>query len=394
MNPVYDFDQVIDRRNTDCEKYDGRERLFGNPDVSPLWVADMDFAAPPPVLDALQQRLNHGVLGYSQASNTVFEHIGKWCQQRHNWSLSNQHLLICPGVVPALYACVQAFSQPGDGVIVQSPVYPYLFSAATTNERKLLINPLLEHNGEYHMDWDGLEQLAPQAKLLLLCSPHNPVGRVWRVDELERLLAIAERHDLIIISDEIHADLVFAPHQHTVLASLPNAGHRVITAMAPSKTFNIPGLGLSWLALPSAAQREAVKAAFARLHVSMSNPLSLVATEAAYAHGEPWLSQLMAYLAQTRDEVLDLLAPTAIQASPLQATYLLWLDFRAFDLPEADMMQRLIHDAQVGLSAGSWFGETGHGFLRLNIAAPRALVLDAVQRIISTTATLNIRTSP
>ncbi|MDP1539922.1 MAG: PatB family C-S lyase [Moraxellaceae bacterium] len=394
MSQTFDFDRVIDRHNTDCEKYDGRERLFGHPDLTPLWVADMDFAAPPPVLAALQQRLDHGVLGYSQASDNLFQTITNWCQQRLNWSLAGQHLLLCPGVVPSLYACVQAFSQPGDGIIVQPPVYPLLFTAATTNDRKLLLNPLLEHDGHYQMDFDGLEQLAPHAKMLLLCSPHNPVGRVWTAAELQRLLAIAERHDLLIVSDEIHADLVFAPHQHTVMASLPDAGQRVITAMAPSKTFNIPGLGLSWLALPSASQRDAVNAAFAKLHISMSNPISLVATEAAYGHGHDWLTQLMAYLAQTRDEVLALLAPTPIRVSELQATYLLWLDFRAFGLSEADMMQRLIHQANVGLSAGSWFGEAGHGFLRLNMAAPRALVLAAVERIISTTATLNIRTAP
>jgi len=385
---VFDFDQVIDRRNTDCEKYDGRERLFGHPDVTPLWVADMDFAAPPPVLAALQQRLNHGVLGYSQAPDSLFETITNWCQQRLNWSLAGQHLLLCPGVVPSLYACVQAFSQPGDGIIVQPPVYPMLFTAATINDRKLLLNPLLEHNGHYQMDFDGLEQLAPNAKILLLCSPHNPIGRVWTVEELKRLLAIAERHDLLIISDEIHADLVFAPHQHTVMASLANANQRVITAMAPSKTFNIPGLGLSWLALPTEAMHDAVKATFAKLHMGMSNPMSLVATEAAYSHGHDWLTQLMAYLAQTRDEVLTLLAPTPIQVSELQATYLLWLDFRAFGLSEAEMMQRLIHQAQVGLSAGSWFGEAGHGFLRLNMAAPRTQVLAAVQRIITSTNTL------
>jgi cystathionine beta-lyase len=388
MSQTFDFDRVLDRRNTDCEKYDGRERLFGHPDVTPLWVADMDFAAPPPVLAALQQRLDHGVLGYSQASNSLFQTISNWCQQRHHWSLANQHLLLCAGVVPSLYACVQAFSHPGDGIIVQPPVYPMLFTAATLNDRKLLLNPLLEHDGHYQMDFDGLEQLAPHAKMLLLCSPHNPVGRVWTVEELQRLLDIAERYDLLIVSDEIHADLVFAPHQHTVIASLANANQRVITAMAPSKTFNIPGLGLSWLALPTEAMRDAIKATFAKLHMGMSNPMSLVATEAAYSHGHDWLTQLMAYLAQTRDEVMALLAPTPIRVSELQATYLLWLDFRAFGLSEADMMQHLIHQAQVGLSAGSWFGEAGHGFLRLNMAAPRAHILAAVQRIITSTNSL------
>ncbi len=394
MTQQYDFDQIIERSGSDCEKYDGRQRLFGRDDITPLWVADMDFAAPPPVLAALQQRLNHPVLGYTEAPAALFENIASWCQQRHQWALNTQDIMLCAGVVPSLFACVQAFTQPGDGVIVQPPIYPPFYRAVTLSDRKLLLNPLLEHNGEYQIDWEGLEQLAAQSRMLLLCSPHNPVGRIWRTDELERLLALAERHDLLIISDEIHADLVFTPHRHTVLATLPGAGNRVITAMAPSKTFNIPGLGLSWLAVPTATQRDAIKASFAKLHMGMHNPFSLVAAQAAYQHGHDWLDQLLPYLQQTRDEVLALLSTTAIRVSPVQATYLLWLDFRGYDISEADLMQHLINDAQVGLSAGSWFGAEGSGFFRLNIAAPRSVVLAAVQRIIALTTTLTTKRTP
>lgn len=381
MSGGADFDREIDRHGTDCEKYDACERLFGRADITPLWVADMDFAAPPAVLAALQARLAHGVLGYTDAPARLRHVIRDWCQQRHGWAPDPDTLLVTPGVVPSLFACVQAFSQPGDGVIIQTPVYPPFAHAVQRNGRRLLQNPLQQVDGRWRMDWDGLEALAAEARLLLLCSPHNPVGRVWQVEELARLLDIAHRHDLLIISDEIHADLVFTPHRHTVLATLPAAGDRVITAMAPSKTFNIPGLGLSWLQLPSTAQRRALQAVFGQLHLHMSHPLSLVAAEAAYRDGAGWLDALLPYLAASRDQASARLRRAGVPVADCEGTYLLWLDTRHTGCDESVLQQRLVHEAAVGLSQGSFFGEAGRGFFRLNLGMPRARLLPAVDRI-------------
>lgn len=381
MSGDIDFDHEIDRHGTDCEKYDACERLFGRADITPLWVADMDFAAPPVVLDALQTRLRHGVLGYTEAPARLRHVIRDWCQRRHGWSPDPDTLLITPGVVPSLFACVQAFTQPGDGVIIQTPVYPPFAHAVQRNQRRLLLSPLQQVDGRWQMDWDSLERQASQARLLLLCSPHNPVGRVWTIEELQRLLALAQRHDLLIISDEIHADLVFHPHRQTVLATLPDAGDRVITAMAPSKTFNIPGLGLSWLQLPTVAQQRALQAVLARLHLHMSHPLSLVAAEAAYAHGDAWLDALRPYLAANRDQASARLQQAGVPVAPCEGTYLLWLDTRHTGCDESVLQQRLVHEAAVGLSQGSFFGEAGRGFFRLNLGMPRARLLPAVDRI-------------
>ncbi|MEO6698268.1 MAG: PatB family C-S lyase [Paraperlucidibaca sp.] len=299
--------------------------------------------------------------------------------------------MLSPGVVPALYAAVHALTQPGDGIIVMPPVYPPLFSAVTDNQRELILNPLLikeRRNGQvkelrYEIDWDGLERCAAHAKMLLFCSPHNPVGRVWSREELAQLLDVAERHDLIIISDEIHADLTFVPH--TVLATLPGAAKRVITTMAPSKTFNIPGLGLAWLAVSDSTQREAIKAQYAKLAIQVNNPLSLVATEAAYGHGKEWLSALLDYVKITHDEVLTRLAqhPRAPQAIAAEGTYLLWLDCRHMGLNDGELQTHFVEKASVGLSAGPFFGAAGSGFMRLNLASPRHIVLDAIDRLIA-----------
>lgn len=380
MTP-FDFDRVIDRQGTDCEKYDLRSLRFGRADVVPLWVADMDFAAPPTVIEALAERVQHGIWGYTQASGRLNNALVAWAAARHDWTLDPHDILLTPGVVPVLYAAVQQFTQPGDGVVVMPPVYPPLMNAVTENARDLLLCPLVERPDGYEMDWAGLEAIGSRARLLLFCSPHNPVGRVWRPEELDRLLTLAERFDWLIVSDEIHADLVYEPHRHTVLASRPGGAQRVITCQAPSKTFNIPGLNLSWTVCGTPEQRRRLQAAFGQLHLSMNHPLSLLAAETAYATGGPWLDALLAYLRETQRHILSRLAGTVWRTRPSEGTYLLWLDPRAAGLSEDDWQQRLVHEAGVGLSRGSFFGTAGQGAFRLNYAAPRSLVLPAVDRI-------------
>lgn len=351
----------------------------------------MDFAAPPAVVDALQQRAAHPVYGYTKTPEGLYHTLTAWLLKRHHWQVTHDQILLCPGVVPSLYATVAAFTNPGDSVIVQPPVYFPFFSAVTTTGRHLLENPLVLNNGRYQMDFEHLEQCAKKgAKLLLLCSPHNPVGRVWQRDELAQLLAIAERYDLTVLSDEIHADLIYPDYQHTALTTLPGAGQRVISAVAPSKTFNIPGLGLSALITGNSTYRKKLEQVFDQLHVSPANPFSLTAFEAAYAEGEAWLDALLAYLKQSRDTAAATLAQSLpnIRLIPPEGTYLLWLDCTAQGLTDHALQQFFVQQAGLGLSPGTHFGRQGSGFMRMNIATPRSNVEQALQRMMHACQTL------
>lgn len=380
----FDFDQEIERNGTASVKFDGRAGYFGTADVTPLWVADMDFAAPPAVTAALAARAAHPVYGYTLYPDSAYEAVIDWMQQRHGWRIEREWIVMCPGVVPTLYAAVQAFAATGEGVIVQPPVYFPFFSAVTDTGRRLIENPLKLEGVHYRFDFDHFEQCAANgAKLLLLCSPHNPVGRVWQRDELAQLLAIARRYDVVVLSDEIHADLVYSGQSHTPLATLAEATDRVITAVAPSKTFNIPGLGLSCLIASEPELRHAVQQVFGSLHVSASNPFSLVAFEAAYHSGAPWLDALMGYLKTTHDDVVAYCAKhlSGIRPIPAQGTYLLWLDCRELGMTDAQLRTFFVQQAQVGMNPGQVFGQGGSGFMRLNLASPRHVIMAALVRI-------------
>ena len=380
----FDFDRVIARDNTCSVKHDGRAAYFGTENVLPLWVADMDFAAPEAVTRALLDRAAHPVYGYSLYPESLFEALIAWIKKRHGWKVERVWIVMAQGVVPSLFASVLAFTEPGDGVIVQPPVYPPFFSAVTTNGRKLVENPLRLNNGRYSMDLDHLEQCVQNgARLLLLCSPHNPVGRVWSSTELEQVLRIARRYDLTILSDEIHADLVYPGQQHMALAALANDTDRLITALAPSKTFNIPGLGLSCLIVRNPEHRKALQKVFDSLHMGNMNPFSIAAFEAAYRAGEAWLDSLLIYLAGNRDFVADYLVTylPGIHLVNSEGTYLLWLDCRKLNMSDAELREFFVHEAHVGMNPGTTFGKGGDGFMRLNIASPRSVILDALLRI-------------
>lgn len=381
----YDFDTPISRAGTHSEKYDARARIFGTDAVQPLWVADMDFAAPPAVTAALVARAQHPIYGYTDAPDSLYAAIRDWLQRRHQWTVAREDILLTAGVVGSLHAAALAFAGPGDGVIVQPPVYFPFFSAVTRSDRRLLLNPLIEADGHWQIDFDHLERCAADgAKALLLCSPHNPVGRVWRHDELEQILAIARRHKLVIFSDEIHADLIYPGERHIPLATLAQPGDRIVTAMAPSKTFNLPGLGLSFLISSNPALRDELRRVLAGLHVGNSNPFSLAAAEAAYREGGDWLDQLMAYLRDTQTAVTELLTAELpqVRVTKAEGTYLLWLDCRGLGLNDVDLQRLFVDDAGLGLSPGTIFGQGGSGFMRLNIGAPRAEILAAMQRLV------------
>lgn len=383
MTDSFDFDRIISREGSDSLKYDMRQSLFGHADVMPMWVADMDFAVPPAVTRALTKRAKHPIFGYTTYPDSLYEALISWFKRRHGWEIQREWIMLCPGVVPTLHAAVMAFTAPNESVIVQPPVYFPFFSSITNTGRRLIKNPLLLKNNQYTVDFDHLEQCAKDARLLLLCSPHNPVGRVWQPNELKMILKVAKKHNLVIFSDEIHADLIYPEYKHHVLATLADSSNHVITAIAPSKTFNIPGLGLSALIVSDKNHRMAIHQAFETMHVSAANPFSIVAFEAAYSEGEAWLDALLAYLTTTRDFVIRYLKahlPQIKLVAP-EGTYLLWLDCRALQLNDVALKKFFIEKAGLGLSPGTLFGDGGSGFMRMNIGAPKHVVIKALDNI-------------
>lgn len=379
----FDFDREIDRNGTASVKHDGRKAYFGTADVLPMWVADMDFAAPEAVTRALLARAAHPVYGYTFYPDGLYQALADWLARRHGWRIEREWVLMAPGVVPSLYAAVMAFAAPGEAVVVQPPVYFPFFSAVTDTGRRLVENPLRLENGRYTIDIAHLEQCAAGARLLLLCSPHNPVGRVWSREELGGVLRVARRYGMTVLSDEIHADLVYPGARHTPLATLAEPGDSVLTAVAPSKTFNIPGLGLSSLVVPNPLQRAALQQVFGTLHIGHSNPFSITAFEAAYGQGEAWLDGLLLYLRNNRDFVTAYLAEhlPAIRLIEPEGTYLLWLDCRAMGMGDEDLQAFLVHRARVGMNPGTVFGAGGSGFMRLNIGTPRRVLAAALGRM-------------
>jgi cystathionine beta-lyase len=379
-----DFDQVVPRNGTNSVKHDGRAAYFGTADLLPLWVADMDFASPEAVTRALQERAAHPVYGYTLYPESAYEALIVWLKKRHDWEVQREWIVMAPGVVPSLFASVMAFAKEGEGVIVQPPVYFPFFSAVTTNHRRVIENPLLLAGDRYKIDFKHLEQCAADgARLMLFCSPHNPVGRVWSKEELTELLRIARRYDVTILADEIHADLVYPGERHIALATLAEENDKVITTVAPSKTFNIPGLGLSCIIAPNAAHRHAIQQAFDTLHVGNTNPFSIAAFEAAYRGGEAWLDSLLVYLQGNRDFVYDYVAQhmPVIKVIQAQGTYLLWLDCRGLGLNDVKLRDFFVREAKVGMNPGIGFGKNGSGFMRLNIASPRHILAEALGRI-------------
>ena len=383
MTDSFDFDQIINREGTGSFKYDARQSIFGREDITPMWVADMDFSVPPAVTRALAERAKHPILGYTDFPESLYEALINWFKHRHGWVIEREWIMMSPGVVPSLHAAALAFAKPGESIIVQPPVYFPFFSAVNNTGRTLIENTLLLDNSRYTIDFERLDQQAENARMLLLCSPHNPVGRVWQQHELQHILDIAQKHNLIIFSDEIHADLTYPEGNHHPIAQLAGNVENIITAVAPSKTFNIAGLNLSALIVPNAAHRKSLHQAFETMHVNAANPFSIVAFEAAYREGEAWLDALLTYLTETRDFVASYLLNhlPQIKLIPAEGTYLMWLDCRELNMSDHALKQFFIQKAGLGLSPGTLFGETGSGFMRMNIGAPKQVIAEALYKI-------------
>lgn len=377
------FDRDIKRVGTNSTKFDGRLSTFGNANVMPLWVADMDFAAPAEITHALIGRATHPIYGYTLIPESLYQSLIDWLWLRYQWKVERDWIILSPGVVPSITTTIMALTQTGEQVIIQPPVYFPFFSAVTKTDRQLILNPLHLEKGRYTIDFDQLEQIGINARMLLFCSPHNPVGRVWSESELAQLIKMADKHNWVIISDEIHADLVYPENQHHPLASLTENPENIITAIAPSKTFNIPGLHLSALIVPNKIHRAAIIHSFDMLHVSAANPFSMVAFETAYRTGATWLNELMLYLKNTRDQVDGYLSEYLpdIQLIKPEGTYLLWLDCRALNMNDKQLKHFFVHEAEVGLSPGALFGKNGSGFMRMNIGTPRHNIMTALENI-------------
>jgi cystathionine beta-lyase len=380
------FDQPLSRQNTCAVKYDARQAVFGREDVIPLWVADMDFAAPDAVVQALVQRARHPAYGYSLYPDSLYDAMIGWYRDRHRWTIERDWILMVPGVVPSLHAAAMAFAEPGEGIIIQPPVYPPFFSAIRKTGRRVIENPLVEEKGDYRMDLDHLEACAAQAdaRILQLCSPHNPVGRVWTKDELQAVLDIARRHDLMVVSDEIHCDLTYPDKpDHHMLGRLATAADALITTVAPSKSFNMPGLGLSALVVPNREHRQAMKTVFDSMHMLQCNPFSLTGFEAGYRHGAGWLDELLVYLQHNRDFVIATFRRDMpeIRVCEPEGCYLLWLDCRAMGMSDSELKAFFVHQAGVGLNPGLTFGDQGSGYMRLNLACSRVILEKALAQI-------------
>jgi cystathionine beta-lyase len=376
---TYNFDRVIDRRRTESIKwhYYGEEAL-------PLWVADMDFVSPEPVVRALRERAKHGVYGYPQEPKELRAVIADWTARHYEWQIQPDWLVFTPGVVVGFNLACHAVTAPGDGVLIQTPVYPPFFEVAQNVKLELDQTELTrEADGSYTIDFDAFESaITGRTRVLLLCSPHNPVGRVWRRDELEHMADICQRHNLVICSDEIHGDLIFSGYRHVPIASLaPEIAERTITLIAPSKTFNIAGLGCSVAIIPNQELRRQYKAAHAGL-VPHVNLMGYIATLAAYRDGQAWLDELLQYLEGNRDVLLDTVRTQlpGVRMGKPEGTYLAWLDCREAGIT-GKPCEFFLHNAQVALNDGTTFGKGGEGFVRLNFGCPRSILVQALDKM-------------
>jgi len=380
----YNFDEIVPRDNTGSLKYDDRLKRFGTLDVQPMWVADMDFRVPDVITDALNRLLEHGIYGYHIKSEKQYQSIIDWFKRRHNYPTEKESIFFIPGVVPAISYLINAFTKAGNKIIVQPPVYFPFFLLVQTNNRQVLYNQLLENNNEYSIDFEDFEKKAKEAKMFIFCHPHNPVGRVWRKEELEKISEICLRNKLIIISDEIHCDLVFPIHKHIPIASLsPEVDNITITCHSPSKTFNLAGLATAYVIIKNSEMQKTFKQFLAPLHIEALNTFGLAAMEAAFGNGEHWLNELLQYLNNNYSFVKNYLAKNLpqLKISPLEATYLLWIDFRNLKLNEKELKEFIVRKAKLGLNDGSSFGPGGKGFQRMNIACPGKILSEACEKL-------------
>ncbi len=395
---TYNFDEEIDRFGTQCTKWefeyideeavktDRAHAKYGAERLLPLWVADMDFQSPPEVIAALEERAAHGLYGYCTPDDSYYDAVLGWMARRYGLAVERDWIAITPGVVTALYLLVQTFSEPGDKVLIQPPVYYPFYNAIADTGRVVALNPLQRDGLRYEMDYEDLARKTadPAVKIAILCSPHNPVGRVWTPQELTRFGQICQANDVLVIADEIHGDLILAGHQFTSYPAISaEFAASSILCTAPSKTFNLAGLKLSNILIANADLRARYAQTLNKCHLSTWNVFNLVATEAAYRHGEPWLAEVMAYIEENYRFLVSYVEAELpwLTVYPLEGTYLAWIDFSGLGMDPARRQKWLIDEAKVWLNEGAKFGPGGEDFQRLNLACPRSLLAEALARI-------------
>lgn len=382
-----DFDQAINRVDTDCLKFDFAVRRGKPADVLPLWVADMDFKTSSLVLDEIHKRVEHGIFGYTETRDKYFEAVAGWLQKHHNLEIKPNWVVKTPGVVFALAMAVKAYSKEGDSVLIQQPVYYPFTEVIEDNNRKVVSSDLvLSDDGKYHIDFEDLEEKIKEnnVKLFLLCSPHNPVGRVWTVDELKKVAEICIKYKVVVVSDEIHEDFTFEGYTHTPLLNVDEKiKDYCVTATSPAKTFNLAGLQISNIIIPNGDLRHAFKKQIDAAGYSQLNTMGIVACEAAYTYGEQWYEALKKYLKSNLDFVREYLKNELpeIKLIEPEGTYLIWLDFRGLGISEEAREDLIVNKAKLWLDSGAIFGEVGEGFERINIATNKALLKEALDRI-------------
>lgn len=385
MKYSYDFDTPVERRHTDCVKHDGMMPDFGSNDLTPMWVADMDFRSPDFIMEAIRNRCRHEVLGYTMPSDGYWEAVTQWLKRRYNIDTHRDNLHFIPGIVSGIAFVLQAFTKPGDKILVMSPVYPPFLHLPEGNGRELVTTPLSIEDGRFAIDFDDLDKKAEGCRLMILSNPHNPGGRVWSIEELRQIAKICSRHGVLVISDEIHADLTLPGHRHTAYATVsPEAREGSITFIAPSKTFNIAGLGSSIAYTPNKQLRQQLHHYLDSYEIANGNIFAFVGAEAAFRHGEEWLDQLTEYLSGNVDCLMHFIQERMprVKAMRPEASFLAWLDFKAYGLSHSEVRARLITQAKVALNDGTNFGgDTYRCCFRMNLGCPRATLMQALEQI-------------
>ena len=381
----FNFDKIIDRTNNFSAKWSEMNKNFGTNNLLPMWVADMDFLTAPCVMEALKDRLEQGIFGYTTRPSSYNESIVNWLDNRFSWKINQEWLMFSPAVITSISLLIQNLTQKNDKIMIQEPVYSPFHSIVESDERSLVISPLVKlDDGSYVMDYEDIEAKIKDVKVFILCNPHNPVGRVWTREELTRLGEICLKHNVLVISDEIHSDIILKNHKHTPFASISKEfSENTITCMAPTKTFNLAGLQSSFLVISNPYYYEVMDKAFSILDIKRNNAFSLVATEAAYNYGEDWLYELIKYIEDNVDFAIDYIKNymPQLKVKKPEGTYLLWVDFSNLNVDKKDLKNALINKGRIALSDGSSFGIGGDGYYRINLACPRSMVLEGLKRI-------------
>lgn len=381
----YDFDTIIERKNTDCSKWDLLGKRFGNPDAIPFWIADMDFCVPPCITEQIKKRAEHGIFGYTFTPDSYFSAAASWMKEMHGWEVKEDWITYTPGIIPGLNYLIGALTEPGSEIIVQTPVYHRFYEVIRNNGCTVVENPLINDHGIYRIDYEDLERkITEKTKMLLFCSPHNPVGRVWREEELRKVAEIAQRHKILVVSDEAHSDIVYPGNQHTTFATLsPDIEQQCVVCMAPNKTFNIAGLHTANIIIANAEIRNRFSDHMKRLCISSPTIFGAVAQEAAYTYGKEWYREMLVYVEKNVDFAVDYInerIPGVHVVKP-EGTYLLWLDFSKLGIHSDELNRRMAIEGGIVFNSGSRYGKSGDGYQRMNVATSRETLKKGLERL-------------